>query len=54
MDNDDLSTNSEYDNRFNINFPLHHAINQVDSNTNLIDEVILAEVVLQPTKNQGV
>ena len=46
----DLSTNSEYDNRSNINFPLHHALNQVDFNTDLLDEVILTEVVLQPTK----
>ena len=30
--------------------PLHHALNQVDSNTNLLDEVILTEVVLLPTK----
>ena len=31
--NNDLSTNSEYDNRFNVNFPLHHALTQIDSNT---------------------
>ena len=50
MDNGDLSTKSEYENRSNINFPLHHALNQVDSSTNLLDKVILTEVVLQPTK----
>ena len=50
MGNGDLSTNSEYDNLPNINFPLHHALNQVDSNTNLLDEVILTVVVLRPTK----
>ena len=41
---------SEHDNHFNINSPLHHALNQVDLNTNLLDEVILTEVVLRPTK----
>ena len=50
MGNSDLSINSEYDKRSNINFPLHHALNQVDLNTNLLDEVILTKVVLQPTE----
>ena len=50
MSNGDLSTNSEYDDFFNTNFPLHPALNQVDLNTNLLDNVILTEVVLQPTK----
>ena len=50
MGNGDLSTNSEYDNRSSINFSLHHALNQVDLNTDLLDEVILTEVVLRPTK----
>ena len=50
MGKGDLSTDSEYDNRPNINFSLHHALNQVDSNTNLLDKVILTEVVLRPTK----
>ena len=50
MDNGDLSTNSIYDNYSNINFPLHHALNQVDLNTDLLDKEILTEVVLQPTK----
>ena len=50
MGNSDLSTNSEYDNRFNNNFPIHHALNQVDSNTDLLDKMILTEVVLRPTE----
>ena len=50
MCNGDLSTNSEYDNRFNINFPLHHALNQVYLNTDLLDKVILTEAVLRPTE----
>ena len=50
MDNGDLSTNLESDNRFNINFPLHHALNLAVLNTNLLDEVILTEVVLQLTE----
>ena len=50
MGNIDLSTNSIYYNHSNTNFPLHNTLNQVDSNTDLIDEVILTEVVLRPTK----
>ena len=50
MGDGDLSTNSKYDNRSNINFPLHRALYQVGSNTDLLDEVILIEVVLGPTK----
>ena len=46
----DLSTNFEYDNRSYINFQLHHALNQVDLNIYLLDEVILSEVVLRPNK----
>ena len=37
MGNNDLSTTSEYDNHININFPLYHALNQDDLNTNLVD-----------------
>ena len=51
MGNDDLSTNSKYDDCSNINFLLHHALNQVDSNTNILDKVIVTEVVLRQTKN---
>ena len=54
MDNDDLSTNSEYNNRSSVNLPCRHAPKQVDSNTDLLDEVILTEVVPRPFKNQGV
>ena len=50
MDSGDLSTKSEYDNRSNINFPFHHALNQVYLNTNLLDKAILTEVVPRPTK----
>ena len=50
MDNGDLSTKSEYDNCSNINFQLYHALNQVDLNTNLLDEVILTKLVLQRNK----
>ena len=48
--NDHLSTDAGYDNCFCINFPFHSALNQVGSSTSLLDEVILTEVVLQPTK----
>ena len=51
MDNGYLSTKTEYDNCSNVNFQLHHALNQVDLNTNLLDKVILTKVVLQPPKN---
>ena len=50
MGNGDLSTNSIYDNCSNINFPLLHALNQVDLNSNLLDEVILTKVIIQPIK----
>ena len=52
MGNDDLSMNSEYNNRSNINFPLHYALNQIYLNTDLVDEVILTKSVLRPTKKQ--
>ena len=54
MGNGDLSTDSEYDNHSNINFPLHHAFNQVDSNTNLLYKVILPRLFYDQPKNQGV
>ena len=50
MDNGDLSTKSEYNNCSKVNFPLHHDRNQVDLNTDLLDEMILTKVVLRPTK----
>ena len=52
--NNHLSTDSGYDNHSCINFQFHHALNQVDFSTNLLDKVILTEDVLRPTKNQGV
>ena len=50
IDNNHLLTNSEYDDHSGINFPLHFAPNQVDSNTNLLDDVVLNEVVLRQTE----
>ena len=54
IDNNHLSTNSEYDDHSGINFPLLFALNQVDSTTNQLYDGVSTEVVLQPTKNQGV
>ena len=45
-----LLTNSEYDDHSGFNIPLQFALNQVDSTTDLLDDVVLTEVVLQPTK----
>ena len=53
IDNNQLSKNSKCDDYSDINFPLNFTLNQVDSTTNLLDNV-LTEVVLWPTKNQGV
>ena len=50
IDNNHLSTNSEYDNYSSIYFPIESAPNQVDSTTDLLDDVVLTEVVLQPTE----
>ena len=49
-----LSTDSEYNDYSVINFPLQFALNQVDSTTNLLDDVVLTEVVLRKPKHQGV
>ena len=46
--NNRLWTNSGYDIRSCINFPFHRALNQVDSSTDLLDEVILTEVAIRP------
>ena len=55
MGNDRLSTNSEYDNHSSINFPLQYALNQVDSNIDLLDEVILTDILFcNQTQNQCV
>ena len=50
LNNNHLSTNSEYNDHFVLNFSLQFTLNQVDSTTDLLDEVVLTEVVLQPTK----
>ena len=41
---------SEYIDRFFINFLCHCVSNQVDSNTNLLNNVLLTKGVLQPTE----
>ena len=50
IDNNHVSTNSDYDDYPGINFPFQFVFNQVYSTTNLLDNVVLTEVVLQPTK----
>ena len=45
-----LSTNSEYNDHSVLNFPPQFTPIQVDSTTNLLDKVVLTEVVLQPTE----
>ena len=50
IDNNYLLTNSEYNDYSNINFPLQFAPNQVDPTTNLLDDVVITEIVLRPTK----
>ena len=50
INNTHLLTNSKYNDHSVINFPLQFAPNQVDSTTNLLDDVVLTEVVLQPTE----
>ena len=49
-----LLTKSEYNEHSILIFPPCFTCNQVDSTTDLLDDVELTEVVLQPTKNQGV
>ena len=44
------STNSEYNDNSGINFSLQFTLNQVDSTTNLLDNVVLTEVFLRPTE----
>ena len=50
IDNNHVSTNSKYDDYSGINFPLQFAPNQVDSTTDMLDDVVLTEVVLRPTE----
>ena len=48
--NDNILRNSKYIVWFCINFPWHCVLNQVHLDTNLLDNVILTKVFLQPTK----
>ena len=50
MDNNHILTNSTYNDHCVFNFPLQFTPNQVDSTIDLLDEVVLTEVVMQPTK----
>ena len=50
INNIHLSTNSEHNVHLVLNFPLQFTPNQVDSTTDLLDEVVLTEVVLRPTE----
>ena len=52
IDNNYLSTNSEYDDQSGLNFPLQFFCNQVSSTTNLLDDVVSTKV--DQSKNQGV
>ena len=42
--------NPDFIDHFCINFPCHCVLNQVDSDTNLLDNMLLAKNILQPTK----
>ena len=48
--NDSILRDPEYIDRFCINFPYYCVLNQVDLDTNLLDNVILTKIVLRPTK----
>ena len=48
--NNHLLTYSECNDHSVLNFPLQLTPNQVDSTTNLSEDVVLTEVILQPTK----
>ena len=48
--NDYILSDLKYIDRFCINFPCHFVSNQVDSDTDLLDNVILIKVTLQPIK----
>ena len=50
MCNDYILRDPEYIDRFCINFPCHCVLNQVDSDTDLLDNVLLTKDVLQPTE----
>ena len=44
--NDYISRNQEYNDRFCINFPCHCGLNRVDSDTDLLDNVLLTKFIL--------
>ena len=50
IDKNHVLTNSEYNDHSVLNFPLQFAPYQVDSTTDLLNDVVLTEVVLRPTK----
>ena len=50
VNNNHLSTKSKYNDHSVLNFLPCFTHTQVDSTTNLLDDVVLTEVVLQPTK----
>ena len=54
IDNNHLLTNSECNDHSILNFPLQFAPNEIDSTTDLLDNVVLTEVVLQPKKPRSV
>ena len=54
VNNNQLSTKSEYNDYSVLNFSLRFTNNQVDSTTDLLYNVVSTEVVLRPTKKQGV
>ena len=53
VNNNHLSTKLEYNDHYSVlNFPLQFTPTQVDSTTNLLDDVVLTKVVLRPTKKR--
>ena len=48
--NNNVSTYSGYDNHSCTDFLFHQGLNQIDSSTNLLDELVLTGVVTQQTK----
>ena len=52
--NDYILKDLVYINRFCINFPCHCVLDQVDSDIDMLGNVVLRKDVLRPTKKQGV
>ena len=48
--NDYILKDPEYIDRFCINFPCHCVLNQVDSDTDLLENELLMKGILQPTE----